>query len=288
MHDKIDNVSPNKKLVSIFSDEDYRPFLNWSFSQPLSQNNHRAVPLSTAANQLKMDASLLSRVLKGERALTLDQAYLVSEYLSLNEYESEYLMALVNLERAGNLNLKERLRGQLVKIRREYDLTAQPESESAVLSNINQFKFYSSWHYSAVRLLTALPRYQEQYAAKLISVHLGIPEKLVNEILEFLLSTGLCSKLPNGQVVRAKKDTIIDRNSPMIDRHLLNWRIRACEQLPYSGSLDLFHSSPILISENTAKDIKSKLRELIKLIQTLSHEDGDKVPFCLNVDWFSF
>lgn len=68
---------------------------------------------------LGMHTSSVSQVFKGQKQLTLEQGALLASYLGLNELEADYLLNLIEKERAGNSDLKERIKRRLHKIKEQ-------------------------------------------------------------------------------------------------------------------------------------------------------------------------
>jgi hypothetical protein len=89
-------------------------------------------------------------------------------------------------------------------------------------------------------------------------------------------------------VRRAAFDTEIDQRSAMIDRHLINWRSKACEWIPTSAKDDLFHTSLLALSGEVARDFKAPLKKLIQEGQRAPTLDDPEKLFCLSIDWFGW
>ena len=63
-----------------------------------------------------MQSTLLSMIISGQRELSFEQAYDLSQYLQHTPLESEYFLALVQFERAGNQRLRKYFEEKIDKI----------------------------------------------------------------------------------------------------------------------------------------------------------------------------
>ena len=267
--------------MKIFNVTDYRAFLNGHLEGAAITNR-------SVATALGIHPSLLLRIRRGDRQLTSDQAFRAALFLKLSDLETDFLLALVQLERASHPTHRRRIQAQLQTIRAEADSAVPGGAARDRLSQANQILFYSSWYYSAIRLMTATPAYTGPDQIGKISARLNLPLSIVEQALDFLLSSGLCARSPEGRIVRTPFDTRLDRNSAMIDRHLMNWRAHACEHLPRSSPEALFHTSPVALSAPVAEKLRQQIRELIQRTQEGPAEEAPERLFCLNIDWFEF
>jgi hypothetical protein len=106
-------------------------------------------------------------------------------------------------------------------------------------------------------------------------------------VISFLLSTGLCVE-EKGRIKLGTTATYVGTDSPFVNSHRRNWRLKAMERFSSTGPGDLFYSSPCSISKTDAEVIR---KELAKMIGEISKRVGDSPPeklACLNIDWFEF
>lgn len=240
--------------------------------------------LARIADHLKIHPSLVTKILKGRLDFTPDQAFALGEYLGLPPAEQEYFLTLVDVERAGSPRRRSWLKGKAAKLKEEATRAVEPGRETAPLSDRNQFIFYSHWYYSATRLLTSVPGHN---SSERIAERLGLPHALIEEVLTFLLSTGLCTQM-GGKLELGVRDTRIDASSPMIDRHLSNWRMKGLEKIPRSAPAqnEIFYSGPMAIHHDLRPRVRALVLELIEAVDRLRSERPPDDLACLNVDWF--
>jgi uncharacterized protein (TIGR02147 family) len=236
------------------------------------------------ARHLKMHSTRLSQALHGTVELSLEQACGLAEYFSLSALETEFLLALVQRERAGTPGLKRAIDSQLRSIReRARDLSQRIERDKQ-LSEQDKPIFYSSWHYSAVRLLTSIPKYQDPDA---IARYFKMSPKKLSGILQFLVDTGLCIE-ENGKFEMGPKRTHLDAQSLLINRHRANWRLKSIEAHEDLKPTDLAFTGPMSIGTKEKEQIRKELLELIeRVLKYAVDSEADQVA-CLNIDWFQF
>lgn len=122
--------------------------------------------------------------------------------------------------------------------------------------------FYSQWFYSAVRLLTANKKYS---SPALIAKDLGLNEKLVKEVLEFLVRNGLC-ELREGLHSIGPVSTHLNPDNPLALRHHMNWRQRVLETYGAGKDPQFALTMPCLISLDSIKAIRKELSDSFEKI----------------------
>src|ERR1700722_17374575 len=88
--------------------------------------------LAKMAEYLGVNSSLMSQVFNGDRDLSEDQGYKVSQFMGLNKRESYYFVLMVQKERAGPRELKQLLLDQIENMQKEAKALKhriQPEKE---------------------------------------------------------------------------------------------------------------------------------------------------------------
>ena len=231
---------------------------------------------------LSVHPTLVSQVFRGPKNLTSEQAIKAAEYFGLNERESDFFFALIELERSGTVPLKKYWQRRLDALKDENRVVANRIAPTHQLSHEQRIEFYSSWEYSATRLATSISRHQ---TAEAVAERLGLTAKRVGDIIEFLLATGLCIQ-KNGRLEMGVARTHVPAESPLASRHHLNWRLKALEAHSNLRKHELAFSAPISIGK---KD-KDKVREIMlaaieKVSKLVSNSEPDDLA-CLTIDWF--
>jgi uncharacterized protein (TIGR02147 family) len=243
--------------------------------------------LKNVADFIQVNPSLLSQILGGDRHFSPEQASTLCDYMKLTEPEAEYFLALVHYARAGSPRLRLRIENQLERLRhvakrREVSKKVDP---GQILDDQEKALFYSNWYYSAVSLRSTID--DSAHTAESIAKYFQLSKTHMQEILNFLCEVNLCQKVGDHYVAGSTK-TYLDRNSPFISRHHMNWRIKALERMSHAKSQDLFYTSPVSVSVRDRAVVRTMLSDLFSSFQKMVEPSRSEELVCLNVDWFGF
>lgn len=258
----------------LFAMSDYRTYIE-AWARAKGRGEYRRISLA-----LNMHTTLVSQVLNAKKCLTEEQATKLCDYMRLNPLETDYFLKLVQIERAGSDQLKIIFNRHLKQIRNQANEISNRVPESKELTEQDRAIFYSSWHYSMIRLLTMIKGKQ---TAEEISIHLGVPISRVQEVLSFLASRGLC-RLVNGRYVRTEQNTHVEARSPLAVRHHQNWRSKSLELHEKMSSDDLAFTAPISIAKKDIQKIRKVLLEAISEISTVVEESPSEEVVYLGID----
>lgn len=231
---------------------------------------------------LKTHTSHLSHILRGPSQLTLEQACLLARHFGMSELETEYFVTLVEIERAGNAELR-----ALILRRQERILTQSKEVvnrvQSSQLSEADRAIFYSNWFYSAIRLSTSIKKFQTLDA---IALFLDLPRERVSAVLDFLVEHQLCTN-ENGKYQMGPTYTHLESKSPLALRHHANWRLKALERHSRLSARELAYTCPATVSTEDQEQIREELVRLIeKYVKKIGASTPEEKLVCLNLDWF--
>lgn len=268
-------------MVSIYTFDDSLVFLrSYVDSLPKGQKRGEYNRMAQAAGVFP---SYLSQIFKGDRALNSDQALGIAEHLQLNSQETRYFLRLCDLSRAQTAKLKARITEELNELKSlHYQISNQVSYDNVSLSEEDRQKFFSSWIYSAVKLLLAIP---ECRTVSQISERLRQPQDRIKNILNFLVKTGL-AKQDGDLFIGGPTHIHLDNNSPLIANHHSNWRKRAMDKHPFlSTSHELAYSGCFALSKSDVIQIRTMLIEQIKELRKVSDPSPSQVLYALNMDW---
>ncbi len=264
--------------MDIFKFDSYKQLINTHVSN-LPKGGHGE--FKRIATALKVHTTTISQVFKGDKHLTLDQAYRLALHLGLNELETEYFIQLTMLERESSHQLRSYLQKKLRAIKGQAQQAknfVEPHSE---ITKEDLARFYSQWYYSALNLLSDTPK---GVSAEEMSTRLNLPLGSVREAFEFLVQCGLNQKLQT-RYKSLNRNTHIGKESPLASRHHINWRLRAIEKMNSLEDGDLAFTAPLTISKQHAPLIKQMILSLIKDISAQVAKSGSDSLFALNIDW---
>ena len=262
-----------------FEFSDYKEFLrHWISAQPGGGRGlYRKFALL-----LKIHTTMMSHILGGKQQLSDDQALVLSEYMGLSESETDYFVELVRLGRASTPKLRVRLSKRLDAIKTEGREVKNRILEHHRLSDEESAQFYSSWFYSALRLMSDIPKFQTR--ARLVE-GLNIPRETANEALQFLIKAGLCRETSKGIEIGPSR-THLAASSPFIWNLHKNWRLKAIERHTQLDSTELLYTAPMSISSKDVEKIREVLAQTIAEITKIAANSSPEELVCLNMDWF--
>lgn len=233
------------------------------------------------AKALNIHTTMVTHIFRGDHHLSTEQALKLCEYFNLNELETDYFVALVLSERAGDQRAKNFYGKKLIEIR-ERSLAINKRFEiKNELSESDRALFYSSWVYSAIRLLTAVPHGQ---TLLMLSEALQIQARVVKQTLEFLNSRGLIEKTGDRYFYR-NMATYVGRESPMASRHNLNWRLRVIENLDKMSAQDIAFTSPVMIAEADFDKVSQMIVRFINNFRKTTAPSPSEILCAFNLDW---
>lgn len=270
-------MAGKKAGKKVFDFEDYREFLRWAMGE-------KGLSGSGLARFANVTPSLVSSVLKGDRDLTPDQAVAAGEFLGLDDLETEFLLTLLELARAGNDRARGFRRRRMKSLRQEAWREIVMGADTRTLTVDEKYVYYSDWSYSAVRMLTAVPRFREPTA---IANHLELPVAHVEGVLEFLVEIGFCGK-EGAKYFATSASPDIKRSDPVTRKHLQNCRQITASRLHRNAPLrddELIFSVGAAYSKENALKLKEKIRRRLEDILVESKQGKAEVVYYLNVDF---
>lgn len=264
--------------MRIFEFERYKSFIDKKIS--LLPGKGRG-ELTRIAKALDIHTTMVSHILRGEAHLTMEQSLKLADYFSLNSLETEYLVALVQWERAGDKRTRDFCLGKVNEIRtKALNLTKRLNTQNQ-LSEQDRAFYYSSWLYPMTRLCTAIPRLQ---TVESLAQELRLPANKLRDVTDFLISRGLCVE-EKGKIKYGSVPTYIEASSPLVIRHHLNWRHKTQERFEQIRDKDLVFTLPGVLSDADADRIREKLVQVIEEIKTLMDPSPSDELYILNLDW---
>ncbi len=266
-------------MISIFNFNDYRSFVLASFASMPKRGYGQSARL---ADFIGVHTTLVSQVVKKQKSFSLEQASLAAEFFGLNDAETECFLLLVQLDRAGNASLKKNIERQLKSLREVHKrLSTRLQSETN-LTEEKRAQFYSNWIYSAVRQLVAVKGYQ---SVDSIAQYFDLPQKQIREVIDFLLTTGLCIEEGNRLKIGVKA-THLESTSPWLRTHHLNWRQKSMESLDSEDSETLHYTCPMTISRTDAEKNREMIVKFLEALDPVILPSPSEELRCLNIDWF--
>jgi uncharacterized protein (TIGR02147 family) len=264
--------------VSVFDYSDYREFVRELVEQ-MPRRGHGQY--RRMAKHMRVHTTLLSHVFRGKKDLTAEQACSLASFLKLPELEADYLLALVDRNRAGSSPLKQAIERRLGTLRERHQEVEHRMPGARALSREDRATFYSQWYYSAVRLTSSLPGMND---ASAIGARLGLPSELVHTTLDFLISAGLIARDGDGFRLLAKR-THLPASSPLVAAHHRNWRAQVMSRYEGMTRRDFAFTAPISLSRADFLRIRELLVEAVAAVSRIVEPSECEVLAMFNLDW---
>src|SRR6185437_12496976 len=139
--------------MSIFNFSDTKSYLRHYITELPRKGRGEGTRI---AKHLRVSTTLVSQVLTGEKSFTLEQARSLCDYLGLSGVDADYLMFLVEHDRAGTTELKRYWNSKLDELRNRALKLSNRIKPRRVLNDQERAIFYSTPLYSAIRLFTSV------------------------------------------------------------------------------------------------------------------------------------
>ncbi len=267
--------------MNIFEYSDYKQFV----VERVAQMPHKGRgQFRLMGLHLNLGSTVISQIFKGARDLTPEHGVKLCDFLGLAEIESKYFMTLLLKARAGTHELKNYYLKEEEKLKKEGQQIKSRITVHQEITEEHKALFYSDWIYSGIRMLSAVGKYNtvDDFAE-----YFRLPRSRVQQVVEFLLRTGLCVE-ENGIIKVGPQSTHLDNKSPLVNSHRKNWHLKAIEKMNGQNDDDLFYSAPMSLSREDRGIIREELVGVISKTLKRVHKSNEENVACLNIDWFEF
>lgn len=129
------------KMKSIYQYFDYREYLSNYYLEQKSRNKH--ISYRSIAEKVDVSHSLVLKIFKGERHLSLSKINAFSQFLKLSKQESQYFEALVLYNKAKTEHETQQHLNKILSL-----LPTQKETIQA-----HKYRYFNKWYYAAIRSL---------------------------------------------------------------------------------------------------------------------------------------
>jgi uncharacterized protein (TIGR02147 family) len=265
---------------TVFDYWDYKPYLIEKIAS--MANKGRGVKRDMA-NYLGCQTAYVSQVLNQHVHFSLEQAVKVSQFFQHSKEESRFFLLLVQYQRAGSHDLQEFLKREMEEIIEKRSNLKDRLNIKDSLDETNQHIYYSAWYYAAVHILLSIPYYQTP--AK-IAEHLKLPLSQIQEILEFLIETGLA--VQKGSHYEIGKTRIhLGQDSVQIRRHHTNWRNQSIQSIDKNEKEDLHYSNVLSMSHKDVPRVKEIMIKAIEECREIIKVSKEERLQILTMDFFN-
>ncbi len=268
-------------MKTLYEFTDYKEYFNQRL-ESLPKKGHGEY--RRLALFLNVSTTMISQVFRGDKHLSLEMASELCDYLQLDETEAEYLFLLVDYQRAGSHKLRQRLLRQIQRKQQQARVLENRIKKDISLTEESKSIFYSNWLYSAIRILSSIPDFDN---IESIADRLQLPTPHVQKIAEFLIQNKLCLRQGN-KIKMGPTKTYVGSQSPFVVQHHRNWRLQAFQKMNLFDEDNLFTTAPMSMSKDVAEKIRQEIPGFIQSIYKQVEPSDSQVVRCLNIDWFEY
>jgi hypothetical protein len=265
--------------MNIFECLNYRAWFEiWLKSLPKEGHGE----LSRIAHHLKVNSTLISQVLSGNREFSVEQGHALTQYFALNGLETRYFMLMLQYERAGSPGLKDYFRKELKQVKSEAGLIVNRLEVDTEISDADRSFLVGNWKPTALLV----------YCGKSGGVRL---EDVVKEfqissdsalkILERLAEMGLVIQ-KESRFETGFKRLHIPKGSSFLLRHYANWRLRAIDRSDELQEDEVMFTSVSSISDSEIPALKEKILTWVSTYAKAVTASPAEKSVCLNLDFF--
>ena len=236
---------------------------------------------SRLAKAIGVEPSYISRILKEVASPSLEQAICMTQFFGFNRQEADYFYLLVQKYKVTNAIALDFLDKRLASLRKRAMQVRSHWETSEKIPEVWHALYYSHWLPSAIHMATMV---SELRSADAIAKRLGIREKEVKKTLGQLVAMGLLSEA-NGKFSSKEVQLQLSEDSPFVNRHHANWRLKALEKLQASEA-GFYFSGPLCISKAAAVEIRNELLTTLRKVNRKVQQSPSEELYCLNLDLF--
>lgn len=263
----------------VFDYHNYKEYLYSSITQ--SPQKGRGLRLKIAEH-LNCQPAFISQVLNGAPHFSLEQGVRLSDFLKHTKAEARYFLLLLQSQRAGSEELRNFFQTEIDEILKNRTEVKNRIDIKKSLDLKDQQTYYSSWIYSAVHMLIVTEGYCE---LETLIDRLKVSREKMVEVLDFLVKAGL-AKERNQRYEIGVTRLHIGKESPLLQKHHMNWRFRAITSIEDQSQGNLHYSNVTTISLKDAPVIREIFLKAIEEARAVIKDSPEEDTFCLCLDFF--
>lgn len=266
-------------LEPIFFYDDYKVFVREAFAAREHGGRGQRQKLSRF---LGCQDSYVSLVLNGERHFSVEQGEGLARFLRLGDAETEMLLNLLLMARAGN---EETRRYYARRVQAERDRFLNLRSRLKIetdLSDADKAVYYGDVLHAKLHMALTIPGEQD---AESLARRFRQPADRVEKACKFLADKGLILEKA-GKYSGASKFLFVDRDSPFLAQHHTNWRLDAASAVQARREEDLHLSMTFTLSRKDAADLRLHIAQFLDSLSGRIKDSKEETLMALCVDYY--
>jgi uncharacterized protein (TIGR02147 family) len=264
--------------MDVFSHKSYRALLKDWLTHKAGRGGQKR--LADAAGCLP---SYLSQVLSGAAELTPDQAYGMTVVMELDKEQADFMMRLVQRDRASSRLYRDHLTRGLEETSRKKQQLSEKLSPARVISGEDQARYYAAWYYPAIHTLASIPEFQ---TAKALEQRLNLGRDVMARALEDLERMELIRR-DGARVIALAKNIHAASTSALNFSYHTVWRAIANQKMQEQPAGRNVHYTALYgLSKADAQILKSMMTDFIQRTREVVAPSVEETAVCLTCDIF--
>ena len=254
--------------MSIFEFKDYRAYIETRLKSDEFGRGGKA----KLAEHLSCQPSFVSQVLKGKSSFSLEQGFKLNAFFKHNLLEKEFLMILIELDRAGTADLRSYFDSKREELVEKSKLIENQMSYDQ-LSEADTIAYYNNWNCILIRNLLDIPSLR---TVKALKQKLKISESEFLEAFDFLREKGLIHEQENGELRQGHMRLHVKKKSPLAKYANITARLQMIKNYEKANSNSLNYGHYMTLPKKSFAIFKQRFVDLI--VDLNSHLDEQTEP----------
>jgi uncharacterized protein (TIGR02147 family) len=262
-------MATKTELPSVFEYLDYRRYLgDYFFMRKMLDPKFSIRAFAAKAGLPLSNSSFFSKVIAGNRNLTLDLQFKIAKALKLGASEIPYFGLLVRFNQSKDPESKNHLYSELAKYSR---------SKARIIDK-DGYEYYAKWHNSIIRAFFGINHKENNPGVIGRKVFPQVPAKEVEETVRLLLDLGLISKTANGYSLKESNIATERENKDFVGKVRILEMLRLAQEVfnhvpPQDRE---FSAMTVFISKPGYAALQEKIRAFREELKTLVAADKDE------------
>ncbi|MEY4630353.1 MAG: hypothetical protein RIQ81_473 [Pseudomonadota bacterium] len=265
--------------VEIFGFSDYREYMTHRISSDEEGRGYQK-KLAVAAG---CQSSYLSQVLSGQANLTVEQAVGLCVWWQFDEDETDFFLALVQIDRAGTPKLREHLQQKIDQLRTRRRKLSNRFRDAGEITPGQETEYYSTWYLPIIHTMVSVPRFRKPAA---IAAALSMPQSAVESALANLEKAGLVQQ-KDGLWSNTARSIHLKSDSPLNYVYHGNIRQLAGRSMQRTEPGQSIHYSAVYsLSEKDFDRLKQQFITAIEESRSVVRDSKEEAVVVFGLDFF--
>ncbi len=262
-------MASKPNLPSVFDYLDYRRFLgDYFFTRKMLEAKFSLRAFAAKSGLPLSNSSFFSKVIAGNRNLTLDMQFKFAKAMKLGPSEIPYFGLLVRFNQSKDPEAKKHLYSELAKYTR---------SKARIIAK-DGYEYYSKWNHSIVRAYFGINSKENNPSAIGRKVFPNISASEVEESIKLLLELGLISKTANGYTLRETNIATERENKDFVGKVRIFEMLRLAQDVfnNVPAAHREFNAMTVFISKQGYSALQEKIQAFREEVKALVGADKDE------------